>query len=104
MNAEVLSRWDKRAGADRKAQGNPVRIKTKDGKVYHHAIERSKMLGAPRNRMSWDELTVKFDDNAARELSTPEAIAEASRLWRGLRTQPTLSAALSSITTNSKEA
>jgi 2-methylcitrate dehydratase PrpD len=104
VKAEVLSRWDKRAGADRKAQGNPVRITTKDGKVYHHAIQRSLMLGSPKNRMTWDELTVKFDDNAARELNGAPAISEASRLWRNLREQPTLSPAFASITTNATEA
>jgi 2-methylcitrate dehydratase PrpD len=104
VKAEVLSRWDKRAGADRKAQGNPVRIKTKDGKVYHHAIERTKMLGAPKNRMSWDELTTKFDDNAARELNGSAAVTEASRLWRNLREQTTMAPALEAVTTNSKGA
>lgn len=98
VRAEVLSRWDKRAGATRKAQGNPVTIKTKDGRVLHHAIERSLMLGAPKNRMSWDQLQTKFDDNAVRALKGTEAVTRASELWRNVRTQSSLSEALASIT------
>lgn len=104
VRAEVLSRWDKRAGADRKALGNPVRIKTKDGREYRYAIERSLMLGAPKNRMSWNQLTEKFDDNAAHELNGSAAVAEASQLWRSVREQPSMAPLLTSISTKSKEA
>ena len=101
VRPEVLSRWDKQAGPDRKSKGNPVRIQTKDGRVYRHAIERTLMLGSPRNRLTWDQLAAKFEANAARELPDAGAVREASRRWRNLGSEGDLSAALSSITTPS---
>ncbi len=50
--------------------------------------------------MTWDELASKFDDNAARELKSADEVIEASRLWRNVREQSSLTAAVASITTN----
>lgn len=102
VRPEVLSRWDKQSGPDRKLKGNPVRIRTKDGRVYRHAIERALMPGSPRNRLTWEELAAKFKANAARELPDANAVQEASRRWRNLRSEGDLRTALAAITTPSK--
>jgi 2-methylcitrate dehydratase PrpD len=83
VRAGVMSRWDEHH-TDRVTKGNPVAIRTVDGRTLRSELPRSEMPGSAKFPFSWDELAVKFKANAARELTSPKAVDEASRLWSNL--------------------
>jgi 2-methylcitrate dehydratase PrpD len=87
VRAEVMSRWDRRLH-DRKKMGNPVTVRTVDGRVLRHAVERSEMPGSAARPYTWLELRAKFSDNAARVLAGREDVAAAAALWQNLAEVP----------------
>ena len=80
VDFQVLPRWDK--SHDRRALGNPVRIRTTDGRQFERALTRAEMIGSPKNPVPTEIIVQKFRDNAARALASPQQVDEVARAWR----------------------
>ena len=80
-----------------KRSHNPVTITCKDGKVYRRTVESAK--GAPQNRLTWQELVEKFEDNAA-EVLTVQQIKKVVSLVKNLQDIPNISQLMTMLTKN----
>lgn len=84
VRAEVMPRWDPRFMYG-KHDANPVEVRTNDGRVLTACFGRNELKGSPGNPHTEAELVEKFRDNVSLTLKSPEAIDEALKTWRDIR-------------------
>jgi 2-methylcitrate dehydratase PrpD len=95
VDVGVLPRSDR--AQERKGQPNPVRVRTKDGRVYDKTVHREAVTGSAARPFSWDELTGKFAANAGHGLPRPARVAAAVAAWRRLPELPDVREAIAAV-------
>jgi 2-methylcitrate dehydratase PrpD len=78
VRINIMSKWD--PGAGQILAGNPVTVRTKDGRVFTRTTTFDMILGSQKNPWGWDNIVAKFQENA--RLALPEAkVKEAVEVW-----------------------
>ncbi len=80
VRAEVMARWDPRFMYG-EADGNPVVIRLKDGRILSRTVSRRALKGAPDNPLPLEELIAKFRRNAGLLIQDSAAIDRAVDTW-----------------------